>query len=82
MKIDVEGHELEILKGANNFLKKNKPTMLIEIEERHSGLPREEIISYIENIGYETFYVNEQFEIIPVKNIELLSNHNFLFKPK
>ena len=82
MKIDVEGHELEILKGANNFFEKNKPTMLIEIEERHSGLPREEIISYIENIGYATFYVNEQFEVIPVKNIELVSNHNFLFKPK
>ena len=32
MKIDVEGHELEILKEANNFLEKNKPTMLIEIE--------------------------------------------------
>ena len=56
--------------------------MLIEIEERHSGLSREEIISYIENIGYKTFYVNEQFEVLPVKNIELVSNHNFLFKPK
>ena len=82
MKIDVEGHELEILKGANHFLKKNKPIMMIEIEERHSGIPREEIISYVENIGYEAFYVNEQYEVIPVKNLEFVSNHNFVFKPK
>ena len=81
IKIDVEGHELEILKGANNFIKKNKPIMLIEIEERHSGIPREEIISYIRNIGYEAFFVNEKYQVMPIKNLDLLSNHNFLFKP-
>ena len=55
--------------------------MLIEIEERHSGIPREEIISYIKNIGYEVFYVNKEFQVMPLKNIDHVSNHNFLFKP-
>ncbi len=82
IKIDVEGHELEILKGAKNFLNTHKPIMIIEIEERHSGTPREEIISYIKNFGYEAFYVNDKFQVIPIKNISLVTNHNLLFKPK
>ena len=81
IKIDVEGHELEILKGANNLLKTNKPVMIIEIEERHSGVPREEIISYVKNIGYEVFHVNERFQVIPITNLDHVSCHNFLFKP-
>tara|TARA_Y100000816_G_scaffold28500_1_gene18266 strand:- start:586 stop:1347 length:762 start_codon:yes stop_codon:yes gene_type:complete len=81
IKIDVEGHELEILKGAKNLLETNKPNMIIEIEERHSGVPREEIISYVKNIGYEVFYVNEKFQVMPVTNLDNVSNHNFLFKP-
>ena len=81
IKIDVEGHELEILKGAKNLIKTNKPIMIIEIEERHSGIPREEIISCIKNMGYEVFYVNENFQIMPAVNLDHVSNHNFLFKP-
>ena len=81
IKIDVEGHELEILKGAKNLIKTHKPIMIIEIEERHSGLPREEIISYIKNMGYEVYYVNDKFQVMPVINLDHLSNHNFLFKP-
>ena len=38
LKIDVEGHELDILNGARKFIAQNMPTMLIEIEERHSGV--------------------------------------------
>lgn len=30
MKIDVEGHELEVLRGAENLIRKNRPVMMIE----------------------------------------------------
>ena len=35
VKID-EGHELEIIEGANNFLKTDNLLLLIEIEKRHN----------------------------------------------
>ena len=33
-KIDVEGHEKNVIIGAENIIKKNKPNLLIEIEEK------------------------------------------------
>ncbi len=35
MKIDVEGHELAVLDGADETLRANRPVLLVEIEQRH-----------------------------------------------
>ncbi len=35
IKIDVEGHELEVIKGAADTISRFKPWILIEIESRH-----------------------------------------------
>jgi FkbM family methyltransferase len=35
IKIDVEGHELSVLKGASKLIESYRPNILIEIEERH-----------------------------------------------
>jgi hypothetical protein len=48
IKIDVEGHEESVLRGGLETLQRNRPTLLIEIEERHNsgGLERiREILS-------------------------------------
>src|SRR5271170_7723476 len=36
IKIDVEGHEEAVLEGARSTVARNRPRMLIEIEERHA----------------------------------------------
>lgn len=48
MKIDVEGHELEVLKGAEQTILKYKPTILIEILDFETS----EIPNFIESLGY------------------------------
>lgn len=42
IKIDVEGHEEGVLRGAAETIQRDRPTLLIEIEERHNpgGLDR------------------------------------------
>ena len=82
MKIDVEGHELEVIEGAKETITKDKPILLIEIEKRHSKRPVEETIAKICNLNYECFFVKDK-ELIPVeklndKNLE----NNFFFLPK
>jgi len=58
IKIDVEGHELEVIYGAMQLIKKNKPNMMIEIEERHSKKKVMETINLISEMGYKTYVYN------------------------
>ncbi|MCZ6626928.1 MAG: FkbM family methyltransferase [SAR324 cluster bacterium] len=55
MKIDVEGHEFEVLEGARRTLERNRSVMLIEIEERHNGRPIAEALAEVEALGYSGF---------------------------
>ena len=60
IKIDVEGHELEVIKGAKETINKYNPILLVEIEKRHSKRPVKETINFINNLGYECFFTNEK----------------------
>jgi len=72
IKIDVEGSEFDILKGGYNTLKKFKPIMIIEIEDRHHQNDKiNEIFKFIDSIGYEIKF----FDLISFdfKSIDLFS---------
>jgi len=57
IKIDVEGHEWSVLKGAKATLEKFRPLCLVEIEQRHHiGVPISEITSWIEKLGYGVYF--------------------------
>lgn len=56
IKIDVEGHEFDAVKGCENILKTIQPIFIIEIELRHAHYPIHEIFDYIQGFGYEVFY--------------------------
>lgn len=48
IKIDVEGHENEVLRGGKNFLKNNKPLIIME-----SFPPKQEqVIDFLQDFGY------------------------------
>lgn len=57
IKIDVEGHEAAVLAGARATLLRDRPTLLIEIEERHTGVPIEQAIAGVVAMGYDAFYL-------------------------
>ena len=59
IKIDVEGHEFALLQGAVETIQASNPAMLIEIEQRHNNVDIFEIFSFIENLGYKSYYLDE-----------------------
>ncbi|CAM3582446.1 FkbM family methyltransferase [Flavobacterium saliperosum] len=96
IKIDVEGHEFDSIKGCENILKTIKPIFIIEIELRHAHYPIKDIFDFIIGFGYEVFYFDRKnlkiapFDFNQIANFqkdEYLNDfnryiNNFIFIPK
>ena len=48
MKVDVEGHEFEVLLGAENTIKRHKPALYVEIFDYEKS----PIVPWLMNMGY------------------------------
>ncbi len=82
IKIDVEGHETEVIRGSIELIKRNKPTLLVEIEERHTKKPIESTINFIKKLGYECFQLKEnKVKLFNIKE-HISKDNNFLFIKK
>ncbi|MFZ0884403.1 MAG: FkbM family methyltransferase [Candidatus Acidiferrales bacterium] len=55
MKVDVEGHEMSVLEGAMEILKRDRPTILLEAEERHHPGAVRSVRALLEPLNYEGF---------------------------
>ena len=58
IKIDVEGNEYEVIQGAIKTIKRYKPNLIVEIEQRHSERNMKEIFDLIIKLGYRGFFLN------------------------
>jgi FkbM family methyltransferase len=73
LKIDVEGFELDVLKGSNNLLSKNK-IKFIQFEYGGTfldkGISLNDIILYLKSFGYNTYnFKNETiYEVVNFKD--------------
>ena len=68
IKIDVEGAEVKALKGMHNILSKNKPILIIEVDEVHLNRFGEDFNSlktHLEKYGY--------------KNKKIANENNYIF---
>jgi FkbM family methyltransferase len=93
IKIDVEGHEMQAIRGASKVIKRDSPILMVEIEERHHPSDFWSIIQEIASFGYACyFYDSSQNKMVSIEFFDLqihqnLTNtnhyyiHNLLFFP-
>lgn len=81
IKIDVEGHELSVLKGAESYINKHHPTLIIEIEQRHhKNINIESIFESFKQKGYNCYYYSKkQSQLFPYENKTHLTNTKEFF---
>jgi FkbM family methyltransferase len=79
VKIDVEGFEINVLKGASEMLQQFKPVLLIEILDTTSN--RKEILDYLASYQYEAYYLFNKNErmLEKAESSNPKQNHNYLF---
>ena len=79
LKIDVETHEPEVLKGLGGYLQKFIPAMLIEVLDDETG---QKINKIVEGLGYLYFNNDENKGIRRVQKIEHSDYYNYLICTK
>jgi FkbM family methyltransferase len=53
IKVDAEGGELEVLKGARDTLAAGAPDVVVEVIPQRPGEPAGELLDYMRGLGYE-----------------------------
>jgi FkbM family methyltransferase len=91
IKIDVEGHEAAVLRGASRLIARDRPVLLIELEQRHTGEPIEASLQAVMGMGYAASFLRDGVET-PIAGFDPDADHrgradrpgyvfNFIFRP-
>jgi FkbM family methyltransferase len=75
MKIDVEGHELSILRGGSATVQRCLPVMLIEIEERHKRNSVDDVCKFLDSIGYKGYFILDG-NVVSVDHFDVAKHQN------
>ncbi len=96
LKIDVEGHEEALLDGATVTIEESRPTIFIEVEERHSPGSVGRVLARMRTeMSYTQCYFLLQGRFCPIEQFDIERHqlslastprcreyvNNFLFKP-
>ncbi len=92
LKIDVEGFEKAVLRGATALIARERPVILVEMEEGHTGEPIEASHAFMTQFDMEGFFVRAG-KLLPLSAFDAERDHrqkvrqpgyvnNFIFKPR
>ena len=71
IKIDVEGAEPQVLRGMEQFLRKNAPLVVMEylVSSNQNEAHRQAVV-FAQALGYEIFRIKNNGDLVPCGNIE------------
>ncbi|MCK9929525.1 FkbM family methyltransferase [Frankia sp. Mgl5] len=84
IKVDVEGHELAVLRGAEGLVRRFRPVLVVEVEDARS--PAADTLDLLASWGYEgTFHLDgvwhrlEGFDLVGhQRGMEAVAQHGYL----
>ena len=66
IKVDVEGHELPVLRGAEKILQRDRPNLILELEDRHAPGCVAEAFAFLGRLGYRGAVLQDG-RLVPVQ---------------
>lgn len=81
LKVDVEGHEQEVLRGAARTIRSSKPVIFVEVEERHREGSVTGVVSMLADMGYKCYFLFNKV-LLPFSRFKMEQHQNPKFKRK
>ena len=78
VKIDVEGAEMKVLRGAREMMQKDKPTVVFEFGKGGSdiyGTTPDDIYNYFDECGMKIWLLNDWLKGVPALSLAQLTQH-------
>lgn len=84
IKIDVEGHEIAVLRGAQSIIERDRPTLIVELEDRHNPGCVDRAFHLLSEYNYRSMCLrNGKLTDIDSKNSEPKNDIiNYIFLPR
>ncbi len=76
IKIDVEGHEEEVLEGAKNLIERCRPVLMIELEERHNPGAVDRVTRRLSQLGYGGYFLTDG-KWLPIEKFRAQSDQDW-----
>lgn len=76
IKIDVEGHEEEVLEGAKNLIERCRPVLMIELEERHNPGAVDRVTRWLSQLGYGGYFLTDG-KWLPIEKFRAQSDQDW-----
>ena len=85
--IDVEGFEFNVLLGGIDIIKKDRPFIILEVNENYlqkrGNASIKELDAFLEDLDYKPFYIGKLgLKDVDVSNFKVKSNKNWICIPK
>lgn len=84
MKIDVEGHELAVVRGAEDSLRRCHPVLLVEANDKYHPGAVQALMVFLEGLDYEGLFVHQGL-LNPIRSADPSFHdrgiENFVFVP-
>ena len=77
VKIDVDGMEIQTMRGMSTMLREFQPKLVVEI---HNGVSRDDFLKLITDIGYSDVGTSID-RTIEVRDSNYLDNTSYVFTP-
>lgn len=81
IKIDVEGHELAVLRGALDTIRKNRPTLLVESQKEHNPSSPAAVWDLLAGEDYSAFYLKDGLRHAVAEGPVPRATVNYIFEP-
>ena len=81
IKIDVEGHELSVLRGGQKTISRSKPNILLESNDKYFTNHYNKVADFMKNLGYEPYILAENtiYKFNCSKDLEKRVSDNIIF---